>query len=187
MIYFLRHGLDDERYVGGWSDVGLIEEGIKQVEQSALFIKNQIVINKIYSSDIRRAVESALIVSNSINVPIIYDRDLRELDKGELTGMLSIEAVIKYSEFYKDITTTSKYPNGESMVELYERSKILLEKLISGNYDNSLLVTHRGIINMLYYILNNIELDMDKKRFGVTHASVHELDVKKKVIRRIYG
>ena len=27
MIYLLRHGLDDEEYIGGWSDVGLTFEG----------------------------------------------------------------------------------------------------------------------------------------------------------------
>ncbi len=31
--------------------------------------------------------------------------------------------------------------------------------------DGTLLVTHRGVINMIYLILNNIELDMDKKQF----------------------
>ena len=31
MIYLLRHGQDDELYIGGWSDVGLIEKGITEV------------------------------------------------------------------------------------------------------------------------------------------------------------
>ena len=29
MIYLLRHGLDDESYIGGYSDVSLIPEGKK--------------------------------------------------------------------------------------------------------------------------------------------------------------
>ena len=32
MIYLLRHGLDDESKIGGWSDVSLTEDGIKQVK-----------------------------------------------------------------------------------------------------------------------------------------------------------
>lgn len=28
MLYLMRHGLDDENYVGGWSDVGLVSKGI---------------------------------------------------------------------------------------------------------------------------------------------------------------
>ena len=34
MIYLIRHGLDDEAYIGGWSDVDLISEGIEQVEET---------------------------------------------------------------------------------------------------------------------------------------------------------
>ena len=39
---------------------------------------------------------------------------------------------------------------------------------------------------MLYYILNDIPLDMNKERFNVDYASLHELDINKKLIRRIY-
>lgn len=188
MIYFLRHGIDDEGYVGGWSDAGLLEEGIEQIKKATSFIQSsQLEINKIYSSDIKRAVDSTIIANQSLKLPIVYDKSLRELNKGDLTGMITSEAIIKYQDFYNHVGIDSKYPNGESMIEFYERSKILLSKIMNNNYDKSLIVTHRGIINMIYYILNNIELDMDKKRFGVTHASIHELDIKKKVIRRIYG
>ena len=42
--------------------------------------------------------------------------------------------------------------------------------------DDTLIITHRGVINMFYYILRNIPLDMDKKKFKVDVASVHALD-----------
>ncbi len=29
-IYLIRHGDDDERYRGGWSDLPLIDEGLKK-------------------------------------------------------------------------------------------------------------------------------------------------------------
>ena len=51
MLYLLRHGLDDETYLGGWSDVDLIEEGIKQVEVSTLKMKElNLKIDKIIAS-----------------------------------------------------------------------------------------------------------------------------------------
>ena len=37
MIYLLRHGLDDENYIGGYSDVKLIPEGIEQVKKARDF------------------------------------------------------------------------------------------------------------------------------------------------------
>jgi broad specificity phosphatase PhoE len=51
--------------------------------------------------------------------------------------------------------------------------------------DDTLIITHRGVINMFYYIFNDINLDMDKKKFDVTHGSIHEIDLKNKKIRRI--
>ena len=48
-LYFIRHGKDDERYRGGWSDLGLIEEGEKQASQLAYFLKeNQQEYPKLY-------------------------------------------------------------------------------------------------------------------------------------------
>ena len=44
MIYLVRHGLDDENYIGGHSSVDLIDEGIIQVNNSALFIKDKAVL-----------------------------------------------------------------------------------------------------------------------------------------------
>ena len=32
MIYLVRHGLDDESFIGGYSNVGLIDEWIKQCQ-----------------------------------------------------------------------------------------------------------------------------------------------------------
>lgn len=70
------------------------------------------------------------------------------------------------------------------MIDLYYQIKELICELKT--LDNTLLITHRGVINMIYYILNEIELDMDKNKFNVTHASIHEVEFDKKLIRRIY-
>jgi len=34
MIYLMRHGQDDETYVGGWSDVSLIPKGKEEVKEA---------------------------------------------------------------------------------------------------------------------------------------------------------
>lgn len=179
----MRHGLDDENYIGGWSDVSLIEEGRIAVQSSANWIKNNLRIEKIISSDIKRACETSHIVSETLNVPIIYDSNLREQSKGDLNGLLKEEAQKRYPEFLTGITIETKYPHGSSLKELYQHMSNYLEKL--RGLDQILLVTHRGNINMIYYLLYGIPLDMDKKRFQVEHASIHELDLKLRKIRRI--
>lgn len=71
MIYLMRHGLDDENYIGGWSDIDLTSEGKKQIIQSTVFIiKNKLPITKIISSDIKRAVTTCEIVNKKLKVPI---------------------------------------------------------------------------------------------------------------------
>ena len=184
MIYLVRHGLDDENFIGGYSDVGLIEEGKKQINNAGIWLKENIKdINKIYTSDVKRAIESSNIINKYLNLDIFVTKELRELDKGLLNGMDKILAKKNYLEYVNVNDINIRYPNGESMIDLYNRIKILLNNI--DKYDNSLLVTHRGVINMIYVLLSNHELTMDKERYNVEHASIHELDIDKKLIRRI--
>lgn len=184
MIYLVRHGLDDESYIGGWSDIDLIDEGVKQIENSREFIINNLKIKRIITSDIKRAMSTAQIINKQLELPLEIDRNLRELDKGYYTGVKKDSLTKEEKEFIKNITIYDIYPNGESMKGFYERIVKIIPTLI--NYENSLVVTHRGVINMIYYYLNNIDVDMNKERFNVTHGSVHELDLNNKKIRRIY-
>ena len=184
MIYLLRHALDDEKYVGSWSNASILEEEKTNVKEIAKYIKNNFNIKTIYSSDIKRAKETAEIIAEEINAKIIYDENLREQNKGTLTGKLK-ETLSKEEKdllFNQQIDTIFK--DGESLIDLYNRIVKYIDKI--KNYeDNSLIVTHRGVINVLYYYFNNIPLDMDKKKFGVDHLSIHKLDINNKTIKRI--
>lgn len=184
MIYLMRHGQDDENYIGGWSDVSLLSEGIVQVNESAKWIKDNLDIKLILCSDVKRAVETAQIVSNVLDMSYIQTSELREQSKGKLNGMLRTEADKKYRELLSNVTVDTVYPEGESLRDLYNKMLIYIEK-IREMEDDTLLITHRGVINMIYYILYGKSLDMDKKQFGVETASVHEFNVEENVIRRI--
>lgn len=185
MVYLMRHGQDDETYVGGWSDVSLIPEGEEEVKESALWIKENLDIKKIMCSDVKRAVESAKITSEILNIPFQLNPNLREQNKGLLNGIPKEEAYNNYPGYSDgEVTIDTVFPEGESLRNLYDRMKRYIEEIIKMQ-DDTLLITHRGVINMIYFLLNNQELDMDKKQFNVNTASVHELDQKKKTIRKI--
>ena len=186
MIYLLRHGLDDERYVGGHSDVRLIHEGVEQIESSAEYIKNNLNINKIYTSDVVRAKETTDIVNKYLNVEVIIDKNLRELDKGLLTGKLKETLTEKEEKNLHTKNIHEKIIGGESMQDLYDRITSLLKNDYFSDKENSLIVTHRGVINMLYYYLNKDPLTMDKKKYNVVHGSIHELNLDKMTVKRIY-
>lgn len=185
MIYLMRHGQDDETYVGGWSDVSLLPEGREEVRLSALWVKDNLDIKKIMCSDVHRAVESASIVSEILEIPYELNPNLREQNKGLLNG---IPKEIAYNDFpgFMDgeVTIDTVFPEGESLRGLYERMKKYIDTLINME-DDTLLVTHRGVINMIYFLLNDKELDMDKKQFGVSTASIHEIDKKMRLIKKV--
>ena len=184
MIYLVRHGLDDESYIGGHSNIDLTNVGINQAKETGVWLKgNNIEVSRIYTSDIKRAITTSNIIGGILNLDIIKTSELRELDKGLLTGLRKEIAKEKFPEYINVDKIDVRYPGGESMLDLYKRIKILLESI--DKYDNSLLITHRGVINMLYVLLNNDELTMNKEKYGVEHASVHELNLEKRKIRRI--
>lgn len=183
MIWLMRHGCDDESRIGGWSDAELTKDGIRQVKEAKMFIKNNINFKDIVSSDVKRAKQTAQILNDGLNKKIIYTSSLREQNKGDYNGILK-STLKKDDHFLDDVNIYDTYPKGESLMDLYFRIENLL--LVMDKWDNDLLVTHRGVINMIYYLLNNRKPDMYKDEFGVTHASIHKLDLKSKKIERIY-
>ena len=184
MIYLVRHGLDDESYIGGYSDVDLIDFGKNQIHEVGIWLKRQeLDVNRIYTSDIKRAITTGGIINSYLGLPIFETEDLRELDKGMLTGMKKDVAMIEYPDYVNVNDVSIRYPNGESMLDLYMRIRNLLNNI--NIYDKSLLVTHRGVINMLYCLIRNDVLDMNKERYNVSYGSVHELNLNKMKIRRI--
>lgn len=184
MLYLIRHALDDERFVGSWSDVSILESEKSKVEEQAKYIKENLKISKIYSSDIKRALETAEIINKELNLEIIKDSNLREQNKGIITGKLKETLPKEELDLLTNQQIDTKFPEGETLIDLYNRIKDYLEEMKKYE-NNSLVVTHRGVINMIYFILNDIPLDMDKKKFNVDHLSIHELDIKNNIIRRI--
>ena len=184
MVYLMRHGQDDENYIGGWSKVGLTKEGKMEVIDAALWIKDNLHIKRVLVSDINRAVQTAEIVCDILGLSFLPSTELREQNKGLLNGMLQDKAHEEYKDLLANVTVDTVYPEGESLRDLYNRMKVYLEKILTLQ-DDTLIITHRGVINMIYYILNNKELDMDKKQFGVTTASIHELDTEKRLIKKV--
>lgn len=184
MIYLMRHGLDDETKVGGWSNISLVRSGEMQADlQGCRLRQGGYPIEKIISSDIQRCVQTAEIVNCQLHVPITYMQELREQNKGKLNGLDTEIADEIYPEYRTCVQVDTKFPEGESLLDLYMRIKDLLPWLLK--QENSLIITHRGVINMIYTLLEKTTPDMNKKKYGVVHGSIHELDEGKKIIKRI--
>ena len=150
MIYFIRHGLDDESYIGGWSNISLTDIGRKQIKDSANWIKENLNIKEIISSDILRARESALIIGNILNIEVTYLEPLREQNKGIYNGLEKKKLKQVDKTFIKNMQVDTIFPEGESLKDLYRRICKLIDELDTLK-DDVLIVTHRGVINMIYY------------------------------------
>lgn len=113
MIYILRHGLDDETRIGGFSIASLTEEGMDEVKRIIFFMKSRkISFQKLYTSDINRAKETANFIAKAYYAKVTEDVRLRELDKGLLTGLTVKEALKQYPDFINNVEIDKKYPNG---------------------------------------------------------------------------
>lgn len=180
-IFFVRHGKDDENYRGGWSTKPLIEEGKKQVEKLALFLENQqenYKIEKIVSSDLERTKQTTNIINEKLRVKVEFTERLREMNNGEIAGMLNEEVEVKYPGlYYNTLKLDERYPGGESPMEFHDRIIKDFEDIISENkeHDNIMIVTHSGVINIIYRYINGMEWSNKIKSIKVGNASIYSL------------
>ena len=193
-IFFVRHGKDDENYRGGWSGLGLVPEGVEQAKMLARYLvekKEEYRITRIVSSDLPRAKETAEILAKELEQPMTTDERLREADNGDLAGMPNEEALKKYPElFWSTLKPEECYPNGESPMQFFSRIKEWFEMFLKECKDadgNVLVVTHGGVINVVYHLVKNLEWSNAIKSIPVENCSVHVLDVERMEIWEEYN
>lgn len=180
-IFFVRHGKDDGNYRGGWSDMPLIEEGKEQVKKLAKFLeekKEEYKIEKIISSDLKRAKQTTEIINEKLNVPVEYTERLREMNNGKIAGMLNTDVEKLYPGlYYNTLQMDERYPEGECPIEFYNRITNDFEKIVSENkkYKNIMIVTHSGVINIIYRYINNMEWSNKIKSIKISNASIYSL------------
>ncbi len=180
-IFFVRHGKDDGNYRGGWSAMPLVEEGENQVKKLANFLSKQrecYNIKKIISSDLERAKQTTNIINEKLGVDVEFTERLREMNNGKIAGMLNEEVEKKYPGlYYNTLKIDERYPGGESPIEFHDRIIKDFEDIINENrkHDNIMIVTHSGVINIIYRYINGMEWSNKIKSIKVGNASIYSL------------
>ena len=105
MIYIVRHGQTAGNkakvHQGRGSNYSLNEEGIRQAETVRdWFLKQQISIDRVYSSSLIRAIQTAQIISGGMTT--IQDERLLEMDYGLYDGMDLENPAAEVKTFFSD-------------------------------------------------------------------------------------
>ena len=183
---FIRHGKDDGKYRGGWSNQDIISEGKEQAHKLAKYLEENnesLNISKFVVSDLKRAITTANIANEFLDLPVELEPELREMNNGDLAGMLNDDALVKYPGlFFNTLEMNEKYPNGESPIDFYNRIKDWFYQAIETYKDvdgNIAFITHSGVINIIYYIVKDLNWSNKEKSYKIGNCSIHIRDLSK--------
>ena len=161
-LVLLRHGQSQwnlENKFTGWKDVPLTEQGVKEAKNAGeLLKKNNIIIDKIFSSVLKRANATAEISIKKAGMSYLFDKEnkliytrnesLNERDYGDLVGLNKAETANKYGKEQVHIWRRSfdvPPPNGESLEDVVNRvSPYFINEIqpFLSNNKNVLIVAH---------------------------------------------
>ena len=168
-IHLVRHALTAENTEGkyiGQTDVDASEEGLAQVKDLMQQGEGYPVADVVISSPLKRCLQTAKLIYPN-KEPVIME-DLREYDFGDFEGHTADE--LKDLEIFKTWISGSEpdtpVPFGESQTEFNNRICSCFVKIIEGiiksGTDNTVIITHGGIITSLM------------ANFAIPEAPVHE-------------
>lgn len=168
-IYVTRHGQTTwniNKRLQGCCNSDLTELGIKQAEALRDRLED-IDIQVIYTSPLKRAVDTANILKGNRNIEVICKDGLKELNFGEYEG--SIEEELLKEGRGKEISRIfsgdmeARAPKGESLRELYDRIEETLEDILSKEKrERILIVSHGMALKAIMYYFNNKENKFDE-------------------------
>ena len=180
---FVRHGRDDDRFRGGWSNLDLTPEGESQARLLAGYLSENNAkyrITRILSSDLPRAMATARFISSGLGIPIQPEPLIREANNGDLAGISNDIALIKYPGlFFSTLEMDEPFPNGESPRDFHTRIAGWFADFTSAYRNqegNILIVTHGGVINVVYHLAKGLNWSNRTLVFPFGHCSIHILN-----------
>jgi phosphoserine phosphatase len=166
-LILIRHGetsWNQEGRVQGQSDIELSDVGFKQCQRLALSMQD-IQIQAIYSSPLKRTCQTARIINEIHNVPIYPEPRLREMDQGDFEGLTIQELKACENEFLQrwiQDPAAVTMPNGESLAGLQDRAWSAVADIL-GKTENALIVSHNFTIAAILCKIKDISLSQFRK------------------------
>lgn len=162
-IYLVRHGKinigDEKRYIG-ITDISLDETGKRQAMALRKYFSD-IVIDKAYTSPLKRCMETISIVLKGRNIEIKEMDELKEINMGDWEYR-TFDYIKEHfpEEFEKRGMAMDSYttPKGESFRNLQNRVMPLFNKIIERKDENVLIVAHAGVNRVILSKLMDLPL-----------------------------
>ena len=169
VIYFIRHAESivniNREFSYKLVDKSLTNKGKLQASQLADYLRN-VEFSHLFSSPMKRTLETSEFISKiKGNLSIQVIEEIREVNVGDLEK-LPPEEMKKGWKLYFEIARSwytgnpeRSFPNGENMIDLINRFKYTVKKVLKeSNGEPAVLVGHGGIfITGLAEILINVE------------------------------
>jgi len=175
-LYVVRHGETLENSndcLVGRINSSLTEKGIEQASEVAKYFENK-QIDLIVSSPLDRCKQTAEVIANN-KIDIVYSDSLLGRDHGEFTGVH--KSLINFDEYW-NYNKNIQYERAESVKTLYDRVAKLVEDLKEKYNDkNIIIVTHSGILRILYYYFKGIPEDGVLSEVEIKNCEVYEYDL----------
>lgn len=161
-LILVRHALtvdNQKSRLSGHIDSSISEEGKEQIDKITNYLKD-FDIDKIYTTTSSRTKDTVKKLFELKSIEIIEKESLKEISFGDFEGLTFDEIKDKYPKEFQDMIEKGyeyKYPNGESLIDSYNRVCIELDNIISNNDDRTILIcSHGGTIrNIITYLISN--------------------------------
>lgn len=173
-IIMIRHGETRDNLKGIFSrdNTKLTEKGRTEVLNSKELLKS-FTYEDIYYSPLTRAVESLKI----LDLTGMVEDEIREIDFGAFTGKTFKEISdlhpLKAKKWLED-SINFRVPEGESVLDVYNRMEVFLERLIVKD-NNALLICHDCVIRVaLCWIFDDPDYFF---KFKVDNGSINIISI----------
>lgn len=159
-IILVRHGEIDNAYLkcyNGHNNIGLSEKGEREAHSLAEHFKEQ-AFDAVYCSDLLRA--RATLAPFALGTSPCYTKKLREKSWGRHEGMTFEAICARDGLVYEDFEQWVGALDGEAHDAYIERiRRFFLEELSSQPHEQVLVMTHAGVIRVLYAITQSLSLE----------------------------
>lgn len=188
-LILVRHALTDDNKnnkLSGSIDSSVSKEGIVQIQHLTKFL-NEMTIDKIYTTTSSRTKDTIKDLAKAKSIDIIESSNLKEINFGDFEGMDFRSIKSKYPREFEKMVSKGyeyRYPNGESLIDTYERVKREVDKIVLEDRDenifnkdkNILICSHGGTIrNIIAYLIGNSY--KFHWNFKIDNASVSILEI----------